>query len=123
MNLLGPKTDEDMAPVPKQTDKKAKKPAQENKVEKQSDEAPAEKLSMAEFLKTKVMFHAPGQNFTTDGYVRTPKTMQLLKDHLKITGGKVKWWLTKIEQLAYSINEGAHSISPWAKWNPAHWTR
>jgi glutaminyl-tRNA synthetase len=90
LNLLGPKTDEDMAPAPKQNDKKAKKPAQEKKVEKLSEEAPAEKLSMAEFLKTKVMFHAPGQNFTTDGYVRTPKTMQLLKDHLKITGGKVK---------------------------------
>jgi glutaminyl-tRNA synthetase len=90
LNLLGPKTDEDMAPVSKQNVKKAKKPPMENKVEKLSEETPVEKLSMTEFLKTKVMFHAPGQNFTTDGYVRTPQTMQLLKDHLKITGGKVR---------------------------------
>lgn len=89
MNLLGPKTAEDMAPVVKLNNKKAKKPVQEKKEVQQSEEASAEKLSMAEFLKTKVTFHAPGQNFTTDGYVRTPQTMQLLKDHLKITGGKV----------------------------------
>lgn len=34
-------------------------------------------------------FHKPGENYKTDGYVITPKTMDLLKKHLKETGGKV----------------------------------
>jgi glutaminyl-tRNA synthetase len=89
LSLLGPKTDEDLAPAPKQNDKKANKAPKEKKVEKAADDAPQEKLSMAEFLKTKVLFHKPGMNYTTDGYVTTPKTMDLLKQHLKITGGKV----------------------------------
>ncbi|XP_059475258.1 probable glutamine--tRNA ligase [Neocloeon triangulifer] len=90
LNLLGPKTDEDLAPAPKQNDKKAAKPPKEKKPEKSAAEAPAEKLTMAEFLKTKVFFHKPGENYKTDGYVTTPKTMELLKEHLKITGGKVR---------------------------------
>lgn len=40
-------------------------------------------------MKNKVHFHAPGENFKTDGYVSTPNTEKLLKEHLKITGGKV----------------------------------
>ena len=31
-----------------------------------------------------------GENYKTDGYVVTDKTMDLLKEHLKITGGQVK---------------------------------
>ena len=30
-----------------------------------------------------------GENYLTPGYVVTPKTMELLKEHLKQTGGKV----------------------------------
>ena len=30
-----------------------------------------------------------GENYKTDGYVVTDKTMELLKEHLKITGGQV----------------------------------
>ena len=37
----------------------------------------------------KVHFHKPGENFKTDGYVITEKTMDLLKEHLKITGDQV----------------------------------
>lgn len=37
----------------------------------------------------KVNFHAPGENYKTDGYVVTENTDKLLKEHLKITGGKV----------------------------------
>lgn len=43
---------------------------------------------MAEFLKT-VNFHLPGENYKTDGYVITDKTHDLLKEHLKTTGGQV----------------------------------
>ncbi|XP_064383037.1 glutamine--tRNA ligase-like [Halichondria panicea] len=34
-------------------------------------------------------FHMPGENHTTDGYVVTPNTAQLLATHLQETGGKV----------------------------------
>ena len=30
-----------------------------------------------------------GENYLTDGYVVTPKTMDLLSQHVKVTGGKV----------------------------------
>ena len=46
-------------------------------------------LTIIDVLKTKVHFHKPGENFRTDGYVITPKTMELLQEHLKITGGQV----------------------------------
>jgi glutaminyl-tRNA synthetase len=36
-----------------------------------------------------VKFHKPGENYKTVGYVITPKTMDLLKQHLKEVGGKV----------------------------------
>lgn len=38
----------------------------------------------------KLPFHAPGENFKSDGYVVTPDTKRLLQEHLKITGGKVR---------------------------------
>ncbi|CAF0784212.1 unnamed protein product [Rotaria sordida] len=34
-------------------------------------------------------FHKPGENYKTEGYVMTPKTMDLLREHLKQTGGQV----------------------------------
>lgn len=43
---------------------------------------------MAELMKS-INFHKPGENYKTDGYVITDKTMDLLKEHLKITGGQV----------------------------------
>lgn len=30
-----------------------------------------------------------GENFKTEGYVMTPKTMDLIREHLHITGGQV----------------------------------
>lgn len=33
-----------------------------------------------------------GKNYETDGYVVTPDTMNLLKEHLERTGGKVGAW-------------------------------
>jgi hypothetical protein len=41
-------------------------------------------------MKNKVHFHAPGQNHTTDGYVVTSRTEQLLREHLARTGGQVR---------------------------------
>lgn len=36
-------------------------------------------------------FHNPGENYKTPGYVITPKTMKLLEEHLKRTGGRVRF--------------------------------
>lgn len=46
-------------------------------------------MSMPELMK-KLPFHAPGENYKTDGYVVTPNTKRLLEEHLKITSGKVR---------------------------------
>lgn len=48
---------------------------------------------MGELLR-KVQFHKPGENFKTEGFVITPKTMDLLRAHLAATGGKVRRPLT-----------------------------
>lgn len=45
---------------------------------------------MTELMKNKAHFHKPGENYKTDGYVITDKTMELLKEHLKTTGGQVE---------------------------------
>lgn len=95
-DLLGEKTEADLAPPPKK--QKEKKPAENvaNKGDKASAAADASKASsdgassIAELMKTKVHFHAPGENYKTDGYVVTPNTERLLKEHLKITGGQVR---------------------------------
>lgn len=41
-------------------------------------------------MKTRTHFHKTGENYKTDGYVVTPKTMELLKKHLQETGGQVR---------------------------------
>lgn len=45
--------------------------------------------SMEELLRSCPHFHKVGENFKTDGYVVTPNTMKLLKEHVKKVGGKV----------------------------------
>lgn len=95
-DLLGEKTAADLAPPPKkQKEKKAPEAGDKSKnatVSAASTEAAGAKdgaSSIAELMKTKVHFHAPGENFKTDGYVITPDTERLLKEHLKKTGGRV----------------------------------
>ncbi|XP_055852721.1 probable glutamine--tRNA ligase [Episyrphus balteatus] len=96
-DLLGPKTDADLKPLPKPDKKKDKtksvaagsaKPAADKKeaTEVESDGA----KTIAELMKTKVHFHAPGENYKTDGYVVTENTEAILKEHLRQTGGKVR---------------------------------
>ncbi|CAG2054250.1 unnamed protein product [Timema podura] len=98
LDLLGPKTESDLAPPQKQ-DKKIK-PLKEEKLKETSlkedvctlengiGDSPS--LTVSEMLKTKTHFHKPGENYKTDGYVITENTMRLLQEHLKITGGKVR---------------------------------
>lgn len=94
-DLLGEKTEADLAPLPKKT--KEKKPTEAKSSNQKiltnghaddSSNASDGASSIAELMKTKVHFHAPGENYKTDGYVVTPNTDRLLREHLKITGGK-----------------------------------
>lgn len=99
LDILGPKTEEDLAPP-----KKASKVASATKVKRTNIEEikkPGGKtmeqnevendgaISIHEVL-SKVNFHKPGENFKTDGYVVTPNTMKHMQDHLTMTGGQVR---------------------------------
>uniref|UniRef100_A0A6M2DDE6 glutamine--tRNA ligase n=1 Tax=Xenopsylla cheopis TaxID=163159 RepID=A0A6M2DDE6_XENCH len=92
-DLLGAKTDADLAPLPK-ADKKVKSTAPaDKKLEQKKESEEVDQVganSIAELMKTKVHFHAPGENYKTDGYVVTPHTHHLLKKHLEETGGRVQ---------------------------------
>ena len=97
LSLLGPKTEADLAPPAKV--EKASKPAaaaaakdkvaNKSKEAEEAGDADSGAATISELMKNKVHFHKPGDNFKTDGYVITDKTMDLLKDHLKLTGGQV----------------------------------
>ncbi|XP_045459617.1 probable glutamine--tRNA ligase [Melitaea cinxia] len=99
LDLLGPKTEADLAPVPKaekktkgDVNKKVKK--EEPQANETSDVTESSgdiggAVSIPELMK-KLQFHAPGENYKSDGYVVTPNTKKLLEEHLKITSGKVR---------------------------------
>ncbi|KPJ16945.1 putative glutaminyl-tRNA synthetase [Papilio machaon] len=84
--LLGPKAEIDLAPVPKTDKTKGAAGTNKSKRENQEDN---KALSMMDLMK-KLPFHAPGENYKSDGYIVTPNTKKLLEEHLKITGGKVR---------------------------------
>ena len=91
LDLLGPKTDADLLPPPKAEKKKPeKKPKEDIKAGEKSDGAEDGAATIAELMKTKVHFHAPGENYTTDGYMLTDTTKLRLQEHLKRTGGQVR---------------------------------
>ncbi|GJQ79008.1 Aats-gln [Trypoxylus dichotomus] len=89
-DLLGPKTEADLAPPPKLEKRSAVK-SEKKKVEVVEETKKLEKnmLTILDVMK-KVNFHAPGENFKTDGYVLTENTHRLLEEHLKITGKQVR---------------------------------
>lgn len=97
LDMLGPKTEADLAPPPKK-EKKAKVEAPKDS--SKSDAASAKKgddiiegdgaATISELMKNKVHFHKPGENYKTDGYVIHDNTMTRLKEHLKRTGGQVR---------------------------------
>lgn len=98
--LLGPKTEEDLAPLPK-TEKKVKnsgdlskkgikKETPVNRAENKDASKDVDGASSIHELMKKLPFHAPGENFKSDGYIVTAHTKRLLEEHLKITGGKVR---------------------------------
>ncbi|XP_067024139.1 glutamine--tRNA ligase-like [Acropora muricata] len=94
LDLLGPKREEDMQ---KQKTKESK-PSKEGKVAKGTSSAAIEPqvngVARDEEVNTMFgeasKFHKTGENFKTPGYVVTPNTMKLLKEHLERTGGRVQ---------------------------------
>eukprot|EP00795_Rhopilema_esculentum_P002262 gene2262-17873_t len=101
LDLLGPKTEEDLAPVKKE--KGGKQQSKPEKSKKSGDEKPKvhQALDLDAIMnaidpKTMYLtgeaakFHKPGENYKTDGYVITPKTMELMKEHLEIFGNQVR---------------------------------
>jgi glutaminyl-tRNA synthetase len=89
LEILGPKTEADMA-KPVKTKAAKSKPAKEDK--KEAEEV-AEVFDTIEenFLKGNALkLHQPGGNQNTDGYITTKNTENLIKQHMKRTGGMVK---------------------------------
>ncbi|KAK5984232.1 tRNA ligase class I catalytic domain protein, partial [Trichostrongylus colubriformis] len=101
LELLGPKTIDEM--VPKKKVKKEEKPLEKKVPSKKGVEVEktvaAEQNGLVEGRLGSVIrvcfgcllfsSFSVGENYTTDGYVTTPHTKELLKKHLKATGGKV----------------------------------
>ena len=88
-DLLGPKNEADLAPPPKADKKSKPKPTVEKEVKKADEPVKDGANSISELMKY-IQFHAPGENYKTDGYVVTEKTHGILKEHLKTTGGQVR---------------------------------
>ena len=100
-DLLGQKTEADLAP-PLKTEKKSGKDkgSKALKVSEKNGKSMGNAnincdveegaATIAELMKTKVHFHKPGENYKTDGYVVEEKTMDRIKDHLARTGGQVR---------------------------------
>lgn len=90
LSLLGPKTEADLAPV-SNTNKKSKAPPKSEAASISKDGPTLDDRSLVEQLRgVALTLHKTGQNHTTAGYVVTPKTMDLLKEHMKLTGGQVR---------------------------------
>ncbi|KAK6020951.1 glutamine--tRNA ligase, non-specific RNA binding region part 2, partial [Ostertagia ostertagi] len=101
LELLGPKTIDEI--LPRKKAKKEDKPlekkvagkkgvalekevtTEQNGLIEESDGA----ATIEELMRTRAHFHKVGENYTTDGYVTTPHTKELLRKHLEATGGKV----------------------------------
>lgn len=90
-DLLGPKTEADLQPKSKAKDASSKpanaKPAPKTIL---SNDVTSDVLSFRDLMRTKAHFHRPGENYKTDGYVITPRTMDLLAEHVKVIDGKVR---------------------------------
>lgn len=97
LDLLGPKTEADLAKpskvkLSKQTENAQVKAASTSKTDAQFENflgSDGHVKSFMELVGNSVKFHKPGENYTTNGYVMTSNTMNLMKKHLEETGGKV----------------------------------
>ena len=58
------------------------------------EEAPvanSDEKTSVQLMGDALRFHKPGENYLTEGYVVTPKTMQLLREHVQAIGGQVTY--------------------------------
>ncbi|VDO42522.1 unnamed protein product [Haemonchus placei] len=100
LELLGPKTIDEL--IPKKKVRKEEKPSKKGATIK--SDHPEESVALAqnglieesngaatieELMRTRANFHKVGENYTTDGYITTPHTKELLRKHFEATGGKV----------------------------------
>nr|XP_034962731.1 glutamine--tRNA ligase isoform X2 [Zootoca vivipara] len=92
LHLLGPKTEADLEKKSKAPKSHATEPDKKGKAAVvENGDAGQETKSLMEQLRGEALkFHKPGENYKTEGYVVTPNTMNLLKQHLEITGGQVR---------------------------------
>uniref|UniRef100_A0A914ZL78 Probable glutamine--tRNA ligase n=1 Tax=Parascaris univalens TaxID=6257 RepID=A0A914ZL78_PARUN len=99
MLLLGPKTEEDLLNAKMKPKKTPKEPSTQNSTSDRSSKKSKDPADLAEpeaeraetigeLMKRKI-FHKVGENYKTDGYIITPKTMDLLQKHVEEVGGKV----------------------------------
>ncbi|XP_070559833.1 glutamine--tRNA ligase-like [Ptychodera flava] len=93
LDLLGPKTETDKQKPSKtktlNTNKSNKEETKTLEIEKELA-SPVDLKNAYQIMGAALKFHKPGENYTTDGYVMTPKTMQLMKEHLETTKGQIR---------------------------------
>jgi len=95
-DLLGPKTAEDMAPVKKAG--KKEKTSESDKSKVKDEHVPLDLATIQKMIDPKTIyltgevgkFHKPGENHKAEGYVITPKTMDLLAKHKDEYGDQVR---------------------------------
>ncbi|CAF1192133.1 unnamed protein product [Adineta steineri] len=75
LKLLGPK------------DHSTKKTTQKSNISSTTENGQVR--SFADLVGEALNFHKPGENYKTEGYQMTPNTMNLIREHLKKTGGQV----------------------------------
>ncbi|XP_012883513.1 PREDICTED: glutamine--tRNA ligase [Dipodomys ordii] len=91
LHLLGPKMEADLEKKPKVAKTKPEETDRRKAKDTENGDAVGQTLSLMEQLRGEALkFHKPGENYKTPGYVTTPHTMDLLKQHLEITGGQVR---------------------------------
>ncbi|CAM4585364.1 glutamine--tRNA ligase isoform X1 [Caretta caretta] len=91
LHLLGPKTEADLEKKQKAGKAKPAEVERQQKALEENGGVTLETKSLMEQLRGEALkFHKPGENYKTEGYVITPHTMALMKQHLEITGGQVR---------------------------------
>eukprot|EP00794_Sanderia_malayensis_P006051 gene6051-6753_t len=78
--------------------RQSKKAKTESSSKEQKPQAPMDLKSILNAIDPKTMyltgeaakFHKPGENYKTDNYVLTPRTMELMKEHLEEFGNQVR---------------------------------
>ncbi|CAF0878790.1 unnamed protein product [Rotaria sordida] len=90
LDLLGPNDQSTKSTTPKQnTTKPSTGKAKPTTTTNNDVRENGETNSFSDLSGEALNFHKPGENYKTEGYVMTPKTMDLLREHLKQTGGQV----------------------------------